>query len=322
MKFIGFIDSYTNANGFAVLRFPGAGVLKNLSFTIIQSPTEVLDQDNWRVVLGDANRSNLQNVSPLTDDAFEIMRSARDQNLVIIQGIDFQESTATASGTSNRHFFYHSGKTIRVRNDRDYLLGVFGKPASNFFKVLVQGEYYPYKNSYLKFKYLFDSVDDADNFQYGFIIPTGLKNAVLEYDVYVKDTEGTEIAARVSTRIIPWNQSNNLASSQLLTGTGIVDGAEDDTGDIIYGGTIEDFIIGTSASGLGSHQGVLPIRNILRPGDKIAFDITNYTGDITDAESFKMSITLHGRAIGEPVSTRSHFLDSNGVVQPVKEVFE
>lgn len=320
MRMFAYLDSYTTVDGFALLRFPCAGVLKNISFQINVNATEVNDQDNWRVVLGDVNVSNLMSQTPLVDDSFSIMRSAREKNMVIIQGIDYFDEALTATNTGN--YFYHSGKTINIRHDRDYILGIFGTPASNGVKVFVQGEFYPRKNAYTKFKYLFDGLDDGDNWTLEYVIPTGLRNAVLEYDIYVKDTEGTEIAAKIHPRIRPWNQTQLVNATGIKTGVGVVDGSEAIAGDIVYGNSIDDFIIGTASSGIASSQGVLPIRDIIRAGDVLTFDITNLTGDISNAEEFTASFTLHGRATGEPTMTRSHFLDSNVILQPTKEVFE
>lgn len=319
MRFVAAVKVHTNADGFVQFSFPGAGVLKNISFQLYNALTEIPDQDNWRVALGNINRLNIQDQTPLVDSAFSQVQSSRAKDLIVIQGLDFQDSRANASSVNTYHYFYHSNKTLRVRNDTIYTLGVFGKPTSNSFWILVQGEYYPYSNSYMKFTYSFDDVDDDSNFANEVVIPTGLKNAVIEYEAYVSDNEDTEIAARVVPRII---RRNEYDLDSLGGDGGVIDGVFATTGDVRYGNTVDGFIIGTSKSGLASSQGVLPIRDIIRAGDKITFDIINLKGDITDAETFKLTIVVHGRATGEPTKTKSHFLDSNWWIQPTPEMVE
>lgn len=321
MRFVSAIKSYGNIDDYVQFQFPGSGILKNVSFLIYAPTTEVPDQDQWRIVLGTANRTNLADQTPLADGNFAQLQSARHSDLIIIQGIDFQEARVAHSsgGTNTFNFFYRPNKSLRIRSDTIYSLGVYGKVANTNFWIIVQGEYYPYKNSYMKFTYSFDALDDSTNFTGEVTIPTGIKNAVLEYEAYVSDTEDTEIAARVVPRII--RSDDYMPSSFSLGGGGgaVLDAAFNPGGDIRYGNAIDGFIIGTSKSGLASAQGVVPIRDILRPGDKIAFDVVNLHGDITNAENFKLTVVVHGRATGEPTRVKSHFLDSNWFIQPMKE---
>lgn len=300
-----------DADSYFKVSFPCSGVLKNMRMTI-REPIANDGGDNWRFLFGDFNPAKVELSTPLVSGDEYWSSSRRDPKIFTAQMIDIDP----VSDTGNGQYYFHSSKTMKVRHDAIYYFGIFGKTATAPVAILFEAEFLPYKNAYTKFSWTTDALADTINFDpanLGFYIPTGMRNAVLEYDIYVDNA--SEVSFRIIPRIIRSNRVVEEPSTP-ITGYGIIDSAVAPTGDVRFGNTMDGFLVGSASSGVGSAQGVVPIRDILRAGDYLTFDVESIKGTVT---GIKATLTLHGRAIGERLKTKSNFVEGSEIVQPLKE---
>lgn len=312
MKVNAILHGYSADEQFQHIQFPCAGYLKNISLQMISMPASNAITDNWRVLFGELDIQSLKAQSPYTDETL-VMSHSRDGNYISVQYMDFEVNTT--GGDQVVDYWYHSGnKSITIRSDKVYTLGIFNKLANDIVIILMQAEFQPFKNAYYKQTFVIDTLTASENFAGDFVIPVSLKNAVLEYDIYVDNA--SEISAWLQPMILR-KDYELVTSTGLVSGAGLLDGSINTSGDIRYGGTIDRITIGSAGAGLASSQGVLPIRDIIREGDRLAFDLTEIKGTFS---GIKMTITIHGRTIPTPSRFKSQFCESDYLAMIPEEV--
>jgi hypothetical protein len=286
-------------------KFPCPGRLKNISVQVIYGDAQ---DTEWGVFFGDYKIETLRTTTPIADGSHIV--HAFKKHGVHFQGIDFDNLDTSYAN----HFYHAKGKFLNIRPDKIYRMGVYGKSTNNM-RIILNAQFEPFDNGFFSQSWSFDGVYDLTNFDsMQLLIPERLRDAYLEYDLYLKVASETSVI--MHPLIAPRGQKMRV--------TGFISGygTHDDMilgGDTMNIGSSSNITISSAGAGLAHSQGAVPFRNIINQGELLTFDVTEVEGTISGGE-LKGIVTLKGKTYRPMFKVfKTLFYDGNQFQLPLEE---